>query len=178
MLRPVESVTWYDAIEFCNKLSQKTGLECAYEMSDIERKYDEDTDYSHIRKATVEWNKGANGFRLPTCDEWEFAARGGNKTHGYKYAGSDNLDEVAWYDDNSNEETHVVGQKKANELGIYDMSGNVCEWCWDAYSSYDRYRRGGSYRSYDYYCEVDGRGYSSANYQYYYQGFRIVCSAD
>lgn len=177
-MRPVERVTWYDAIEFCNKLSQKAGLECAYEMSDIERKYDEDTDYSHITDATVEWNKDANGFRLPTCDEWEFAARGGNESCGYKYAGSDYVDSVAWYDDNSNDKTHVVGQKKANELDIYDMSGNVWEWCWDADYSDDRYLRGGSYYGSGNDCKVDHRGYFSAHDQFYIVGFRIVCSAD
>ncbi|MDY3759508.1 MAG: SUMF1/EgtB/PvdO family nonheme iron enzyme, partial [Treponema sp.] len=178
-MRPVERVTWYDAIEFCNKLSQKAGLECAYEISDVERKYDEDTDYSHIEDATVEWNEGANGFRLPTCDEWEFAARGGNESCGYKYAGSDYVDSVAWYDDNSNGKTHVVGQKKANELDIYDMSGNVNEWCWDVDPDEgDRCCCGGSWYYDDRDCEVDRRGNRFADYQYLDVGFRIVCSAD
>lgn len=73
-------------------------------------------------------------FRIPTDAEWEFAARGGNKTHGYTYAGSDSIDEVAWYRDNSGSMTHPVGQKKPNELGIYDMNGNVREWCLDQVS--------------------------------------------
>lgn len=70
-------------------------------------------------------------YRLPTKAEWEYAAGGGNKSNGYKYAGSDNIDEVAWYKGNSGGKTHPVGEKKPNELGIYDMSGNVCEWCYD-----------------------------------------------
>ena len=75
-------------------------------------------------------------FRLPTEAEWEFASRGGIKSQGYKYSGSNNLNSVAWYDDNSGATTHDVGQKSPNELGIYDMSGNVSEWCSDWYGNY------------------------------------------
>ena len=75
-------------------------------------------------------------FRLPTEAEWEFACRGGNNSRGYKYSGSNNIDNVAWYTDNSGRETHPVATKSPNELGIYDMSGNVCEWCSDWYGDY------------------------------------------
>ncbi len=75
-------------------------------------------------------------FRMPTEAEWEFAARGGNNSHGYKYSGSNNIDDVAWYDSNSEGQTHPVKQKQPNELGLYDMTGNVLEWCSDWYGSY------------------------------------------
>ena len=172
---PVEQVSWYDAIYFCNKLSEKEGLTPVYSVdgnTNLEN-------WGYIPhngksiKGNVAQNKKANGYRLPTEAEWEYAAKGGKD---YTYSGSNNLDEVGWYDDNR---THSVAQKKANGYGLYDMSGNVCEWCWDVYPyNSNRYYRGGSYDSYGGDgCEVFSRPHYRAYYQRTYQGFRIVCSA-
>lgn len=119
---PVERVGWYDAVVFCNRKSQKDGLQPCYS----------------INGERVECDFTANGYRLPTEAEWEFAAMGGVKSKGYRYAGSDMLDEIAWYSENAGKTTHPRGQKAANELGLYDMCGNVFEWCWDWFDKFDR----------------------------------------
>ncbi|MBR1991236.1 MAG: SUMF1/EgtB/PvdO family nonheme iron enzyme, partial [Bacteroidales bacterium] len=128
-------------------------------------------------------------FRLPTEAEWEYAARGGNKSKGYKYSGSNTLGSVAWYDDNSGSKTHPVKTKAANELGLYDMSGNVWEWCSDWYGDYssgsqtnpvgassgsDRVLRGGSWSYTAWHCRVSNRKYSSPEYCISKYGFRLV----
>ena len=149
---------------------------------------------------TVSWNDvqefitklnqktGAN-FRLPTEAEWEYAARGGNKSNSYKYSGSNTIGNVAWYWDNSNSETHQVGTKSPNELGIYDMSGNVWEWCQDWYGDYSsgsqtnpigsssgsfRVLRGGSWNNRARLCRVSLRNYYFPDRGSYYFGFRLV----
>ena len=128
-------------------------------------------------------------YTLPTEAQWEFAARGGNQSQGYKYSGSNIVDDVAWHCDNSNNHTHAVKQKLPNELGLYDMSGNVWEWCSDWYGEYssfdqmnptgsspDNYRvgRGDSWYGY-WYCRVSARGYNTMSYRNYDVGFRVVC---
>jgi hypothetical protein len=171
---PVEKVSWYDAIYFCNKLSEKFGLEPFYSVdgkTDVS-KWNYTPHQGNSINGEIKQNTTVSGFRLPTYDEWQYAAKGGKN---YKYAGIDNLDEVGWYDDNSNRETHPVAQKKSNGYGLYDMSGNVLEWVWDSRIGDYRYNCGGSCSSYACYCEVGSRDYNRADYRDYYVGFRLVC---
>lgn len=176
--RPVENVSWYDAIYFCNKFSVILGLDPAYSVdgeTDV-TKWDYVPHKENVLAGEIEQNLSANGYRLPTLGEWWHAARGGED---FEYAGSNNIDEVAWYGENNYCGTHEVGKKKANGYGLFDMSGNVYEWCWD--SRYDdmRYYCGGSwYERADFHCEVDYRDYRNAKYQNYHIGFRIVCSLE
>ena len=173
---PVEMVSWYDAIYFCNKLSEKCGYTPVYSVNgttDVTKwnytPHQENEIYEEITQ-----NRSADGFRLPTDAEWEYAAKGGQE---YKYSGSNNIDEVAWYSENSVETTHPVAQKKANGYGLYDMSGNVWEWCWDSYDSGYRYKRGGSWIFSEDLCTVSYRFSYYAYFRNFYLGFRVVRTA-
>lgn len=130
---PVDNVSWYDAIEYCIRRSEAEGLTPCYSIDrNAIDPNNNRTDGGPRWLVQVNWD--ANGYRLPTEAEWEYAARGGKHQSGYEYAGSNYLDDVSWHIGNSGGRSHNVGQKQANELGIYDMSGNVREWCWDTYS--------------------------------------------
>jgi formylglycine-generating enzyme required for sulfatase activity len=128
--RPVDSVSWFDAVRFCNALSEKVGLAPAYE----------------IAGNTVSWNTNAGGYRLPTESEWEYAARGGilgvvlpaEALNRAFYAGGEDPEALGWFDANSGKTSHPVKSKAPNELGLYDMSGNLWEWCWDYFGEYPR----------------------------------------
>lgn len=192
---PVETVSWYDCIEYCNKRSIKEGYEPYYNINKDKKDSDNKSAYDDI-KWTVTTNPEANGYRLPTEAEWEYAAGGGRKSENYTYSGSNKADDAAWYwrnagnkylsgdwnwtiIENNKNRTKVIGSKKPNELGLYDMSGNVREWCWDWYEDEEnisglfRVWKGGGWIGDVSCCELSYRGKFEANGWGSDQGFRV-----
>jgi formylglycine-generating enzyme required for sulfatase activity len=183
---PVTNVKWYDVVKWCNARSEMDGFTPTYytnnTLATVFR-----TGQLDLSSDAAKWN--ANGYRLPTEAEWEYAARGGIQTHGYTYSGSNTIEDVAWYYTNSGS-PHQVGLKLPNELGIYDMSGNDLEWCWDWYGTYStaaqtdpqgpingtqRVFRGGNCFNSEVNSRVGYRSYESPGSQYgLYSGFRCV----
>jgi len=175
---PVETVSWLDAVKFCNKLSELEGFTPFYEI-----------DGKNVR--VTDWR--AKGYRLPTEAEWEYACRAGTAS---RWSFGDNpadLGEHAWFDGNSEYRTHPVGEKRPNAFGLFDMAGSVWEWCWDAYDK-DYYKqsrrddptgpdaagaanrviRGGSWRSSPRLCRSAFRGGYAPGYRFSYLGFRLA----
>ncbi len=186
---PVESVSWYDCIEYCNRLSQREGLTPAYTIDKTRQDPNNTNQYDNV-KWTVTVNWSANGYRLPTEAEWEYAAGGGQLSKSFTYSGSGTINDVAWFSNNSDYTTHPVGTKQANELGLYDMSGNVWEWCWDWYNENIstganprgpnggvlRVLRGGSWNDDGVNCRSVGRDGDSAGGRGRDFGFRLLMS--
>ena len=209
--RPVETVSWWEVLEYCNRLSEKYGLEPVYELSKSSEGtlMIKESGGKIVSPDKVNF-KNTEGFRLPTEVEWEWFASGGQKaieqgTFNYIYSGSNNIDEVAWYYENigkfDDASTQDVGLKNSNQLGLYDCSGNVWEWCYDTiefdengdyknikngnlymYEAFDlsnTYRRvkGGSWGNGNKDCAIFHRGCNQAvnvKEYFHYFGFRIV----
>ncbi len=170
---PVTIVNWYDAVKWCNARSEMEMLTPVYYTN-----ASQDTVY-RTGELIPAVKADANGYRLPTEAEWEFAAGGGNSTHSYEYSGSNTVGDVAWYNGNSGGTTHTVGTKAPNELGIYDMSGNVAEWCWDLYlpgiyGNIYKTLHGGSWNGSDFGCRLSDFSGDLPDTRYYYSGFRIL----
>ena len=195
MKLPVEMVNWYETLVFCNRLSIKEKLSPVYR---INGSTDPDTwgPVPRVKNAgwdAVEMIGGADGYRLPTESEWEYAARGGSAgPKNATYAGSSTAGTVSWYYDNSGFRIHEIGTKAPNELGLYDMSGNAMEWCWDWLGGFDaenkdnptgpatgQYRviRGGGWSVSVHYSRVPYRHNNLPSYQGVNLGFRVARSS-
>ena len=169
---PVHQITWYEAVEFCNQKSKAENLNPAYVLEGL----------------SVRWDSSADGYRLPTEAEWEYAARGGGTGSARNYPGGSKPEDLAWFAGNSQNEPHEVGQKRPNALSLYDMAGNVAEWCWDWFESYGRsarnpqgpatgtrrVARGGAWGSHDDDLRVTNRGSMPPELSHATVGFRVA----
>jgi len=169
---PVQTVSWYDVVKWCNARSQKEGRTPVYTVGGVIYKSDQ---YDNVAV-----NASATGYRLPTEAEWEFAARGGTQSQGYLYSGGNDLNAVGWYYGNYlGQGTWPVGMKAANELGIYDMSGNVGEYCFDWYRvGVYRVHRGGSSNDPSIPCQAAVRDFADPPSRNGHRGFRSVLPPD
>lgn len=157
---PAVEVSWLDAVRFCNTLSERDGLALAYRLDGGE----------------VEWDRSAPGYRLPTEAEWEHACRAG--TEGPRYG---DLDEIAWYEENSGSRLHPPGEKRPNAWGVYDLLGNTWDWCWDLYDPavYGEYRvlKGGGWADEHWSVRVSVRRRSHPTFRVDDVGFRVARSS-
>ncbi|GAA1510136.1 formylglycine-generating enzyme family protein [Kribbella lupini] len=155
---PVENVSWWDAVRFCNVLSEREGLAPAYEL---------------LAEEAARWDPAADGYRLPSEAEWEYACRAGSTGPQYGH-----LDEIAWYRGTSDGRVHEVGEKAPNAWGLYDLLGNVWEWCWDYYDPevYGEYRvlRGGGWFDQAWSCRASVRRRSHPTFRIDDVGFRVA----
>lgn len=168
---PVYYVSWYDAIKYCNLRSELEGFTPVYSYKDYGTdpgQWPKNWDNPTRNRKNLAFDRSASGYRLPTEAEWEYAAGGGKLSQHREFCGDDSLNLVGWHKTNSGFSVHPVGWLRPNELGFYDMSGNLWEWCWDsspssssphhpAYSGHKRALRGGAYNVSEHRCRVQYR---------------------
>lgn len=188
---PVTNVSWYQVLEFCNALSLRDGFDPVYKINKDFPDANNASDFDSLRYS-VSCNWQASGYRLPTEAEWEFAARCGDSGNSLQYSGSNNLNEVGWFDGNSGKQVREVATKTPNSWGFFDLSGNVFEWCWDYWGPYFKERqihpkgaisgsyrvaRGGSWMSESDPCSNTARGGFAPQTQSKELGLRLVRNA-